>query len=302
MAVGNCVINNFFKKMQCAEIKGEAVVYLMGGLGNNLFQLNLAHELVAFGLNVKINTGLLEGGNLISKILGWTDHRSHNLLDELGLLKSFELIETPPILILILGYLSKIFRRKFFNVKFYGLELPERRHAAGGHYFGYYHNIDLSNQKFAIELKNGINNAMQKRQYIWKDISDVRSTAMVVHMRGGDFVMDSKNLLDSKFYSDALELIDRSITPDLLIATNDRNYAAKMLGLRVLRFTSSRDALDDFIIISQAKSKILSNSTFAWWAAEIGSLDSMVIEVSPYYVGLDWHPKSVHKRISILRS
>lgn len=288
--------------MNFAKTKDNAVVYLMGGVGNNLFQLNLAHELMELGLHVEINTGLLKGKGFLSKLLGWTDHQSYDALAELKLLNVFAVSENVNFFILILGYLSKIFHCKIFNVGFYGLNVPEARVCSNGHYFGYYHNIRQVNNKFMNAIKDGLKNVIKKREHIWQNLSNVRSAGVVVHVRGGDFMKDSKNLLNYAFYSEALKLLKRSNKADLLIATNDKKYADEMLGVDVGRFTESRDALDDFVILSQAKCKILSNSTFAWWAAETGDLDSIIIEVEPYYVDLDWHPQSVHKRISILRS
>lgn len=89
---------------------------------------------------------------------------------------------------------------------------------------------------------------------------------------------------------------------EFIVATNDRKYSSALLRTKKIKFTASRDPLDDFILIAKAKFKILSNSTFAWWAAEVGDSGTQIVEVNPYYKNIKWNPQSIHARILIVRN
>lgn len=162
-----------------------ATIYLMGGLGNNLFQLNLAYTLKDAGSDVVINTSLLLNKGILSKFLGWTDHNSYDSLNELKLLNEFIKSEKISYFVLFAALMSKLFNKQIFNVRFYGLNMPKDVLVSGGHFFGYYHNISTVNENFLICLRKELGYILEKRKYIWQDISRLKSGAAIIHIRGG---------------------------------------------------------------------------------------------------------------------
>jgi len=95
----------------------------------------------------------------------------------------------------------------------------------------------------------------------------------VLHVRGGDY----RNLgwgLDVGYYERALSLLGEPTR--VHVVTDDREAGDEVaamcvrLGWKCTIGSSHRTAADDFWIVAAARRLVMSNSTFCWWAAQVG--------------------------------
>lgn len=111
----------------------------------------------------------------------------------------------------------------------------------------------------------------------------------LVHIRGGDFVdLGWKDVASRDYYADAVYAV-RQKHPRcrFRIITDDRKWAEVLLAeIGLSAEFVSRGMADDFSAIRRAKIRILSNSTFAFWAAALDSPTAGGVTVCPAY----WSP------------
>ncbi|NJN24996.1 MAG: hypothetical protein HC819_02935 [Cyclobacteriaceae bacterium] len=142
---------------------------------------------------------------------------------------------------------------------------------AGKIMHGYYQSPD-----FFEHAKNIIKqNLSVKKKYIRSfelkyPISQTQQI-LTIHIRGGDYKIQPQNLLPLHYYQTCLEIIKSLENYSIYIISDDFEYASDFvskLELGSARVVFSRQSLiDDFLLLKFAKIAIISNSTFAWWAA-----------------------------------
>lgn len=102
----------------------------------------------------------------------------------------------------------------------------------------------------------------------------------VMHIRGGDFLLSNKhNVLTHTYYQTAINLMRAQlgsamrwtcITDDLVHANSIIQNLCKVgLGNGFDGFTCSANLTTDFALLRNANSRIIGNSTFAWWASAL---------------------------------
>ena len=207
----------------------------MGGLGNQLFQLNKAIDLIDRGYNVKlINNLILRESIFASKILKWNIH--DNVLQQIY---DFGNIVTKKNTIPILMAKAKILDG-FSN--YYGLEydvFPARN------MFGYFQS------KIKVNLRYG------------NFISSKKSSDVVMHIR----MTDNNNFDFSRNYY--LNVIRNLKMTHVKVVTDDSEGAKKFLerNTKVHYEIISSNTIDDFSALRGAKVVISAPSTFSFWAA-----------------------------------
>jgi hypothetical protein len=127
-------------------------------------------------------------------------------------------------------------------------------HFQCGRYFDDYY--DIIKQWFKLELDE-----------ITKILIETYPTDKFcfIHFRGTDYVNDQQWVLPKSYYDKAIEEI-KKINADLsfVVITDDISMAKTIFTeFDVLK----NDMMVDFKLMNQAKYTIISNSTFAWWAA-----------------------------------
>lgn len=278
------------------------IIFMMGGLGNILFQLNLAYHLKDLGYKVSLNTFALKRGNFIAKLLNWTVHGTLEDVNRLKLFSDFQVDDKFSIAFLK-GAISKKIKIKIVDTMFYGLNSPnESEIKCINNFFGYYHNNNPLNNTFSVFVKDCFRVWLNDHKDLGAVVNKINETnSLVVHIRGGDFTADANGRLGDWFYSKAMLYLSQKFDA-LFVITNDRDYAKEVLQNFPYEIISRNEAIDDFIILQHAPLKILANSTFSWWAAELSINNCCIIEIHPYYPNLDWRPISVQHRIRINRN
>jgi hypothetical protein len=198
---------------------------------------------------------------------------------------------------ILVGAVAKFIGRDVFLSRYYGLTAPLVGDVTADHIFGYFHENNPINISFVNKIKNGIYQRINS-----DDFAHIRESLKtvgdhyVVHVRGGDYVHDPAFAISNEYYKKALRGEKKCY-----IVTNDKVFSRiifKEIEIEY-EFLNTKTALEDFIVLALCKSKILANSTFSWWASEIGPSESKILQREPFYSHVDWHPLS-HRRRNIV--
>lgn len=128
-------------------------------------------------------------------------------------------------------------------------------------------------------------NAINKIKNAYEYYSTIPKLDAVIHIRGGDFLTDQhREFNDHLYYQSAIKMLLNYYQRgrDLIVITDDTVYAKDLLSqvkasaYYNLVYTES-NFLDDFNLLTNSKIKIISTSTFSFWAALIGEDNSKTI-------------------------
>jgi len=102
----------------------------------------------------------------------------------------------------------------------------------------------------------------------------------VLHIRRGDYVQLTTLhcILNEDYYRRAVALL-REKKPDarLLVFSDDLPWTCSLEFLRGATFVDEPDAASALYLMSQFEHYVLSNSTFSWWAAWLGTTAKTVV-------------------------
>jgi hypothetical protein len=127
-----------------------------------------------------------------------------------------------------------------------------------------------------------------KTIFIKNDTSIINSNYCVVHIRGGDFVKLGWNVLTPEsYYIESINFMkEKHDINNFVIVTDDEVYAKSVLCNLKFNFDFiSSDIKTDFYTISKYSNRILSASTFALWASSLGKNEEGIV-IAPAY----WFP------------
>ncbi len=268
----------------------------MGGLGNVLFQLNYLYNLRDKGYPVKANITLLSDDFFTNKILRWSSHNTLEVLMQLKILDDIDL-KVNGYMNIFMGALSKFIKRDSFSTRYCGIAAPVICDVNANHLLGYFHEKNPINERLVKKIYDRMTHLLNSDKFL--NVRDALLTIedrYVVHVRGGDYVRDPNFVISSEYYRVALSGQSRCY-----IVTNDKNLATQIFeDIEVeYEFFETRTPLEDFMVLALSKNKILANSTFSWWAAELGNSTGVIAQKDPFFDHLkSWQPDSkVSRRI-----
>lgn len=246
------------------------IIWIDGGLGNQMFQYALAMEMQSLGTQVKID------------VTKYADHHAHNdfELDRVfGIRCPFADVSE----IRRLGYekanhwtefLKRTpFRRKtIYNHESY--DFDEQVLGLDGYYVeGYW-----QSERYFSDIREKIVETYQfpglsEKQKIWED--QIRSTCSVgVHIRRGDYLDYSylQNICTIDYYKSAMEYmrVHNPAKVEFYIFTNDFSWAeAHFTGedCHFVKGNTGTESFRDMQLMSICRHNIVANSSFSWWAA-----------------------------------
>lgn len=260
-------------------------IYLIGGFGNVLFQINYGEFLLKRGFKVEFCDFFLEK-NFITSVLKWTIHGTTKDLKTLNLYNEYK-FTSYKLMDILLIILSKLFSKSIFRVEFCHHSLPstlKENNIICGYFM-------LEVPVSPILITNLRSKLLDKYPEIDKDTG-------IVHYRGGDYSNSNSHFPNLDIY---YEKALRKLGVKYHVVTNDKHLAEKIFcnDKNFLGVVSSESVLDDFSIMISANILIQSSSTFSWWAAEI-SKAKLVYQPEPFFDHLKWKPLSNNnKRVGI---
>lgn len=114
---------------------------------------------------------------------------------------------------------------------------------------------------------------------------------LVIHCRigdyitwGGDVVGGVNLVLPIQYYKNALKIIPDVSTYNVLVVTDDIEGAKDMFSFIQQKKIISDQEIIDFQILMHADKLVISNSTFAWWAAMLNVKQAQVF-APEYWIG-----------------
>jgi len=251
------------------------IIRLYGGLGNQIFQLSA-------GLLLAESRGLKEIVLDDSALGSYSSKRDHMLPLFFNLFDNEYEIE-----IRSFGF-TKLRLPRFFSLKFKNFPLVSDRN---------FQEV-LNGKKGNIFVLDGYFQKPLTQSLFEKELSLIGKMFLkpktctragcVVHIRGGDFInLGWNGVASNEYYKNAIGLMkDEFKVNDFFVVTDDKAYARKVLeGMKVKYEFSCGSVNEDFYLIGMFKKRILSASTFAFWASAMGSVDGSVI-IAPEY----WTP------------
>lgn len=275
-------------------MSADVVIYLGGGLGNVLFQLNYAANCLDQGENVSIDTSLLNN-RFILNLINWTYHKSTiDVLQNLDILsacpftvenKVWRLLKFTPLL------------SKFFYYHNFKHTTPGHNNNNYRGIFGYFHSNIALNELFVENIKQRFLHQMKKRK-----TKTATKSELVIHCRGGDYIKNDLELPRGTVNQEYFKLLERF--NDITLVTDDpryaiENYSKLLVDKKNINILSSNDPLDDFLYMMSANNLLITNSTFSWWASELSNA-SNIYQPSKFFEHLsNWSPQSTKKRTSI---
>lgn len=246
---------------------GKVIIPLMGGLGNQIFQLAFACRLQSAGVIVVPSATVLNS-KLIHSLLGWVKHPDTQVQDfytylgfkdySLGLLDFAYLVK-------ILG-LRKTSGAKFFDIGYLDLiDLLSSREARSMVVPGYFQTVDHVDINSLQFVSRQLLIFYQKKM----DVQHLETKPVAVHIRRKEF--PPSGLLNEKYYMRILSKYDPS---DVVFVTNDPEYVSKVYFGYIkdgASLSNGRDLFEDFYTLAKARTLVLSSSTFSYSAACAGT-------------------------------
>lgn len=226
-------------------------IWLMGGLGNVLFQVNYGRYLRSKGYNVCFIDNLLKK-NVITRALGWKIHSpDYRSLNEEFISKNISYT----ILALVLAR-SKIGIFSQYASGFFDFEKNLSKNI-----FCYFQSA-----KNLQEVDIGIDRA----EFGSRELAIPFEPYVAIHRRYSDTGWEQPLLTP---------ILDTLIHSRVLVCTDSQSDAISDLDHYSLTydFSDGISSIDDFLVLVDSKTLVCSNSTFALWALLIGSHDSVYV-------------------------
>ena len=225
-------------------------VFIMGGLGNQLFGYVFAKHLERCG-----EVGL---------DLGWfnsPDNHTDRFPTREFLLDKF----TTEYKLAVPGRRSTVHEDYYDKTKGYG----------NGFFWGYW-------QKASYYMDLNLNLKL-KDEYITQQMINVamamKMTASVaVHVRRTDYAQFDNWMLDMDYYKKAAEIMEERIKekPKFVVFSDDIDWCRENIPFKAESFLHG-DELMDFWLMSQCKHNIIANSTYSFWAAMLNDNPNKVV-------------------------
>lgn len=254
-------------------------VFLFGGIGNQLFQIHKGF-LLAKKYNFEIKFIFLPFFYINSK---------KRTFDTLKIIKPFvkECRVENNLLKLLYHRLTMILLKLFNNkIMLFGsyvayeddfLDISQNC-LKNIDVYGYWQNEKISSE-FVLKIKSSINNEISKKYFsknFFSILSKVRKNKSVsVHFRRGDYLKgNNKNLydfLDHKYYINAFSNFESTNHVFYIFSDDLLENDVKIINSLNYFLVKGLSPIEDFILMTNCKHNITSNSTFSLWAAILNS-------------------------------
>ena len=255
--------------------KTYGVVTILGGFGNQLFQLCFANYLRENGLNVTIDTSVLE--KVLSEKNPVITQRSLLLPLDYFDFESVNNYQKKLIAISKLPLIKKL--TSTFSESSFELENIRKINLFNGYWqSGKYLHSSKSFLKTSLGNNEKLNEGLN---------THIKDGSVALHVRRRDYVPLNQELHNS-FYTNALSVMQEEV-PNFhySVFTDDLNWVkGNKIFADASQIYSSSDILDDFYKMLLNQHFIVGNSTFSLMAAFLKEeLDTKIIVADPWFRG-----------------
>ena len=255
----------------------------MGGLGNQLFQL-----CAGLYLEKKFKSELFYD---VSNLSVKTKNENGNFTRNLEILELLPVERMYRLPIRYHNFLTKL--RRVSNSKKFFFEIKDNNNDVelvskkAIYVYGFFQSAKLA-EKMWPDLRMSMENSKTFKLVF----SAPKIDRITVHMRFGDYKYDSATkmkygLTEINYYVEAVRVLKEKSQDlkNLLIVTDNAFEARNFIGDLFIDFNveihSESDPISDFFDIATSSNVVISNSTFSWWAAFIGSKINNINVVYP---------------------
>jgi len=247
-------------------------VRLAGGLGNQIFQFAAALLYANGEQDIVLDTS------------GMSRYESKHTNE---LMKFFDLSHYNMSIREANSYIAKMRLAKLFAFKIVDWPLIGDKNFEFSEEFEYHQNIfmdgyfqeGLTQQAFDKEVE------LLKPLLIRKNFAVESADVCIIHIRGGDFVRLGWNTVTPKEYYQAAITHMQTGNVKFHIVTDDREYAKNVfddMGIEY-KFVGS-SIIEDFFLIGAYSKRILSSSTFSFWASALGNNVGSAVVAPSYWI------------------
>ena len=242
-------------------MKKIAVVKLLGGLGNEMFQYSYGQYLKLNNFNVYYDSTWAYLKNI--------ELRISKMNIEVNLINRF--------IGFFFYFLNRINLLFFIRREKTPHSFQESSSFPFVYYVGAWQDISyiICNKSYLQKcFQYNINNSLVKDL-----ISNLSSNSVGIHVRRGDYV---NNLIHEtigvKYFLDAIKYLNNEVNfPCFFIISDDINWCKENLIFENCTYIDfSKNEFEDFEILKNCHHKIISNSSFSWWAAFLGEENSSI--------------------------
>ena len=260
--------------------KRNSIVYLMGGLGNQIFQLSFANKLRNEGHNIKID---------ISNY----SYPSDDVIQKRELVFPLNYFGFEPTKNEMFKYkiFLKIRKNSFRNYKFFPFKKFNDKNfqndLIGKHnlFVGYWQNVDLIKENISFLIQS-----LSNEKLIFDALRKQKSeNKVMVHVRRKDY-LEMKEELSIDYYKNAINIANKRIMNfQFDVFTDDVEWVKKQKLFKNARDiicsdNSVESTIKDFSKMLSYKHFIISNSTYSLIPAIINEeSDSMIIIPEPWF-------------------
>lgn len=245
-------IHMFQKQIEQVSISNKCLVYLVGGLGNQLF-------MIATGLAYCLKY------NLVLQIHPTPNKRPYYWNSILSLFKKYVVKEDDTSL------------QTYYEPTFAYNEIPKDKTRL----FGYF-----QSSKYFKNIKSIMKNSIvfpdheRLEKTIFENCGLITSNHVIVHARRGDYLQkaDYHNPQPDKYYEEGLAEIKKRIEkPIFILLSDDENYWVHSNVFKNENYTIvNADEITTFFLMTHCKNFIMANSSFSWWGAYLANTTTVI--------------------------
>lgn len=237
-------------------------VFLMGGIGNQLFQINRALSLKLEGQRVEI-IYLGKFKKLIRFIINHPSHPDWININKLCKNLKLDIREVNIFDLIKLTYFFML--KKFHLYKYFDISLDRQISIRNEYDIGYFQKIIHSRPNcFNLIVISLI------KQLNLKKIKDNNKKIIGFHIRTGDFLKDKNNLhINRKPNFDLIIYYLKKFTKERIfffVITNNKKQFINYFSLANKSIIHSTNELDDFKKLIGCNEMYVSQSTYSFWA------------------------------------
>jgi hypothetical protein len=271
------------------------VVWMLGGLGNQMFQY-------AFGKALETN-----GKNVIYDLYDFKNYDRHNGY-EIEKVFGIKLRKTYNVFSFWIRFISNFRVGRLLLRIIKKVEVPTEQSnfhpellVNNTFYFqGYW-----QTEKYFLPIRDLL---LKEFQFpVLTDEANLKylklinnSNSVSIHVRRGDYLKyaDTHPVQTEAYFRLAIDHVKKHITdPVFFIFSDDVDWVNENLNLEnshVLSHNNSSNSFKDMQLMSRCKNNIIANSSFSWWAAWLNQNQSkIVIAPKNWIIGKGYNPKDI---------